>query len=607
MLKSDIDKSISTIINTIKDCNIEEMLHTLVEGESKINTVDALKSYKQFIKIYDSYNDFEHKLFEIAGLKDLKHESLWSRFVKPDESDTAEIINELYSSIQFLMNQLPKIQELGNVDEDKIAAVIEAGKNAGVEYVPLSVVVIEEEDLSSPARLSSMLDGIQGLYEVAGRLQNLPVQDLIVTACDSGNDKQFDFLGSSTIIAGVKDIILSFWDRVVFYREDKKGEYIKLLTKSLPVIEVVNTMEKDGELEKEEAEILRRKVIAAVTNLTRAGITIPEMVEHSQHDPRELMRPDRKSLADSVSGADPFSESTEMTGEYPAVVEEDEDEDDDFIEEEAPAATEEETVEETPKDEPAPEPEPEIEPDPIPTPDEDPFAAPKPEPETSEEPAPAEEPEASEPEPAVEEKAEEQVSTTPEEDPFGNLDDAPPEVEKIEDIPSPEPEAAEPAAEKSDSGEDSFDDMDAFGAPPTSSKENAADEDQGGKDYSNLGEDIYTQAGVDDVEVVVEEGSTPPPAVEEQPAESDLQSEVEDEVAEEIVEAPETTEAEDPAEETGIPEVELDDEVAKKMDEEMDNVFERIAAGFLDMKKKEAEEKAKGDQAGGDSEEDEEE
>jgi hypothetical protein len=579
MLKSDIDKSISTLIDTIKECNIEEMLQTLVEGEKKINTIDALKSYKKFINIYSNYNEFENQLIEIAGLGDLKHESLWSRFVRPDESDTAEIIHDLHASVQFLMNQLPKIQELGNADEDKISAVIEAGKNAGVEYVSLSVVVIEEEELSSPARLSSMLDGIQGLYEVAGRLQNLPVQDLIVTACDSGNDKQFSFLGASTIIAGVKDIILSFWDRVVFYREDKHGEYIKLLTKSLPVIQVINKMEKDGDLEKEEAEILRRRVIGSITKLTRAGITIPEMVEHSQHDPRELMRPDRKSLAHSVGmSADPFDESTELSGEYPAVVEDDDEEDDELIEEEV--LEEPATVEEASEPEPVAE--------------DDPFGVTQSEDEVDPE---IDQPNDVPDEPLVsEDLSEDDDQTGPAlesagndetspaaDDPFGGLDDLSQAVDDPTDIPSPEPEPVESKAEETMSDEDSFEDSDAFGVPPTPGEEKSSDAGSDEKDYSKLGEDIYMQASVDDVEVIVEDDSPIPPPAEAPVAESDLPAETELEEAVSEIEEPE------------IPEVdlELDDEATKKMDDEMDNVFERIAAGFLEMKQKEAEEIAK--------------
>lgn len=624
MLKSDIDKSISTLINTIQECNIDSMLQTIIEGEGKVNTVEALKSYKQFIKFYQTYNEFEIKLLEVSGLGDLTQESLWSRFVKPEESDTPEVISDLRNSLQFLMNQLPKIQELRSADEDKIQAVIDAGKQAGVDYVPLSVVVIEEEELATPERLISMMDAIQGLYEVFGRMGGMPYQDLIVTSCDSGNDKVFNFLGSSIIIGGVRDIILSYWDRVVFYREDKKGEYVKLVTQTLPVIEVINKMEQDGKLEKEEAEILRRRVVTSMTKLSRAGITIPEMEEHAHQDPRELLRPDRKVLTQSI---DP-EEDLELSGEYPAVVEDEEEGDPDDFDVEEPAEEEPAVAEESPEEaqpeveaeqpEPEPQPEPEVEEAPEP----EVAAEPQPEPEVAEEPAPEPEPTPEPEQTAVKEEApvEEPVQKAEEKpvDPFGNLDDSPSVTEsfdepaKPEPKPTPEPttepepvEPTPPAPEPEVKVEpevpatDNFEDSDAFGVPgepaaaATAEPESApAGEEEVKTDFTDLGEDIYTQAGVDDVEVILEDEPLSAPAAPAADGSADLEQEpVEQAMPATTPDEPEEAPAAEAPEEESETEAfeEEEDEASKKFDEEIDNVFERIAAGFLEMKKEEAE------------------
>lgn len=520
MLKSDIDRSITTLIDTLKECNIEEMLQTLAAGEIQPSTVEVLKSYKKFIKAYAGYSEFEYQLLEISGLGDLKEESLWSRFVKPDESDTAEVIQELHASVQFLMKQLPKIQTLGSAVEGKISAVIEAGKNAGVEYVPLSVVVIEEEELSTPGRLSAMLDGIQGLYEVTGRLQNLPVQDLIVTSCDSGNDKLFNFLGASTIIEAVKDVILSFWDRVIFYREDKRGEYIKLLTETLPVMTVINKMEQDVNLEKEEAEILRRKVTASINRLIKAGITIPEMEEHAKQDPRELMRPDRKSLA---QGVEPIRneqvdqpEKGELTGEYPAVMEE----------EDVSSPQVFDGAELTPDTEPAAE-------------------------------------MAEEPEEAVDQA--ESTATEPD------------LTESTED------EAVSLEKEKGLAG--SFEDLDTFGIPKGSVSNEPKEAEPVEKDYSQLSEDIYTQAGEDDVEVILGDESLTDPPVESTDPETNPDMPMESADEEIGSEESEASAA------SVMPEPQEDEPSESKMDEEMENIFRRMAEGFLEKQKQEAAEK----------------
>ena len=58
-----------------------------------------------------------------------------------------------------------------------------------------------------------------------------------VIACDSGSDKSFDFLGVATVIECVKELILSLWNRVIYFSEYRMSERIKLVAEALPVIE----------------------------------------------------------------------------------------------------------------------------------------------------------------------------------------------------------------------------------------------------------------------------------------------------------------------------------------------------------------------------------
>lgn len=339
MLRSEINESVNNLIEAIQQCGIVEVFTSILKNESEADTEAALKSFSKFLEISNSYNAFENQLLQTFDLEKLKDTAFWASILKSGDSRSRESIEEVYSSIRFVLDHLPKILALTVKDTDKVSSTIKEGEEKGLEYVGLSVVVIEEQELSTAKRLILMFEAIQGLYEVVGRMKKSPNQDLIVSGCDSGNDKKFDFLGSADIIEGVKSIILSLWDRVVFYREDKTGEQLELIVKSLPVLGEINDLEKSSDVAREEAEILRRQVSSSVIKFSKAGVTIPEMEEFTRYDPRELMRPDRKFLTASNEN-EGFAEHQEPSGLTVVDGVEESDEEREFAEMEADEARE---------------------------------------------------------------------------------------------------------------------------------------------------------------------------------------------------------------------------------------------------------------------------
>lgn len=163
----------------------------------------------------------------------------------------------------------------------------------------LSVLVIEEPGRFSTAeRLSQVLISIGLLYEACATIEGLSPQELSVVACDSGSDKSFDLLGVAKAIDSVKDIIVSIWDRVVFFKERKMETQIELIGKSLPIIDYIGQLEQQNKLGPEEAEILRRKVTEGASKFVRCGAIIPEIEERAaSYNPRILMAPEPKLLS----------------------------------------------------------------------------------------------------------------------------------------------------------------------------------------------------------------------------------------------------------------------------------------------------------------------
>jgi hypothetical protein len=117
-----------------------------------------------------------------------------------------------------------------------------------------------------------------------------------VIACDSGSDKSFDFLGAAKVIAGLKELILTMWDRVVYYREKKLDAKLDLIGKALPIIGKIEELKAAGSLEPEQAELIKQKVLGGVHKLLETGIVIPEISLRATYNPRQLMAPEPKLL-----------------------------------------------------------------------------------------------------------------------------------------------------------------------------------------------------------------------------------------------------------------------------------------------------------------------
>ena len=203
-------------------------------------------------------------------------------------------------------------------DTDRIPRESESSKEEAGDLAQLTAIVIEEKEFSTPERLILMLEALEGLYQASAQVLKCDISSLSVLSCDSGSDKSFDFLGVAKVIQCVKEIILSFWDRVVYFREDKTEKQLDLIANSLPILKTISDMKTRREIEPESAELLKKQVIESVRKFANAGTTIPEIEKFTTFNPRQLMKPERKLLvaaAQSTQEEEPQKPSTQPPGE----------------------------------------------------------------------------------------------------------------------------------------------------------------------------------------------------------------------------------------------------------------------------------------------------
>jgi len=302
MRRAELIEAARELNETIAASKLRDALIGYTRKSDTTDTVDeatrlllaALRSYS--IRAH-TFNPHTKELAEIFDLEALEDPSYWAQLLASRGKLTLSRVAE---KLSFTIRYLPKIIRL--VQQKPLRAIKQSdepnSKYKGKDV--LSIIVIEENNrFSSPVRLIEVLQSVTSMYEACAIMLELSPDELSVVACDSGSDKSFDFLGAAKVIECVKELILSLWDRVVFFREKQLSQRIELIAGALPIIDHIGNLERDSKLGREQAEILRRKILDGVGKFIESGAIIPEIEERSHHNVRSLMAPEPKLLVSS--------------------------------------------------------------------------------------------------------------------------------------------------------------------------------------------------------------------------------------------------------------------------------------------------------------------
>lgn len=267
-------------------------------GDSTKDKSLPLKVMMAYLDAFRQFGQTERTVVAICDLEMLHDADFWTMIMINDDPRTPEVYT-IYQSVRFALDQLPKLVELLATESDDLVRDSKATRKAAGNdraFEVLSAIVIEEDKKSTAQRLILVFESIQGLYSASAQLLGEGDADLCLVSCDSGSDKVFDFFGLAKVVQCVKEILVSYWDKVVYFRENKTGRQLELMAQSLPIIERISEMRENGSIEREKAELLKRQVISSVTKFAEAGVTIPEIDQHTSFNPRQLMRPAPKLL-----------------------------------------------------------------------------------------------------------------------------------------------------------------------------------------------------------------------------------------------------------------------------------------------------------------------
>ena len=269
-----------------------------VPGELLTRLLSALRDYGL---LANRYTRPARLLSEQLGITPLEHADTWSLLIAAE--NRAQEAFAYAERVRFATQYLPRVSELlGQAGIPSIDAARRGeGSRTGADV--LTVQVIESpRRFSTPTRLATLLESLDALYGACALLEGAEPGGLSVIACDSGSDKTFELMGAAPVIAALRAVLLSVWDRVVFFRELPAAERYRRAAESLPVLDQIRERVSQGGLAPEHGELLRRRVVEGTGRFLVSGATIPELQERAYANPRTLMAPAPKLLAPPLEG-----------------------------------------------------------------------------------------------------------------------------------------------------------------------------------------------------------------------------------------------------------------------------------------------------------------
>lgn len=276
MTRQQIIASAEQITHAIESAGIAEIANRTKE---RMSLQDYLMSFKQYNILAEQFSEGALFLEKELGFTELRDPDPWIEMSKQGDleenillSNLKGIVSTIYSLISLLRYQEP----VESHDESR-------------EILSLFVLEPEDNRFASPRRISESLESINLLYESCARIQGLEYDDLEIIFCDSGRDKLFDFRGDRQLVGAVKELVLSIWERVIFYRNRNLQERISLLTHSLPALDVITELEMNGKISNAEGELTRNALIDGVKKFLSSGAVIKEIRERTPFDEHTLI------------------------------------------------------------------------------------------------------------------------------------------------------------------------------------------------------------------------------------------------------------------------------------------------------------------------------
>ncbi len=314
MLRTEIVRGLANLLAVVDSSNaldvVERVYRELTRQSGEVKIPEVLDCYQKFMLAYNStFTNIERQVIKSLDVGEFADAEWWSVVIAAaggatKSPDAAATIGRPLYRLRFAVDYLPSLITLLKRDTDPDIRALQAEIYAGGNRPGHLILILPEEigKFSSPARVAAAIESVAILYEAFAELNVQSTTDLVLNSCDSGLDKVFEFRGLNDLIEKVKGLLLDLWDNVIYYREKRFAERLELSARNLRVLADIAALEEKNLLQKERAELLRRKFIAGATKFFETGSSIPEMDKFSSYLPRQLLAPKETLLLQGRGG-----------------------------------------------------------------------------------------------------------------------------------------------------------------------------------------------------------------------------------------------------------------------------------------------------------------
>jgi hypothetical protein len=303
VLRSEIVRGLTNLLQAFESSRVpaivEGVYRDLSRSPAETKTTDVLQAYQGFMVAYNSqFGEVERSILTTLDIAEFADNEWWTMLLmtsSPGQKtpDVSSMIGRPLYRLRFVIDYLPTVIELLERKYDDVPAASR-----------LLVVLPEEGDRrSSPARAVASFNAVTTLYEAFADIGGRPASDLVLLSCDSGTDKVFEYAGLPDLIDKVRTTLLEIWRNAIYYRDRKFSDRIDLVAKALPVLAELSTLEKQGQIAKEKAELLRRDILSGASMFIESGSSIPEMSDMSLYVPRQVLAPKEALLLGKEAAA----------------------------------------------------------------------------------------------------------------------------------------------------------------------------------------------------------------------------------------------------------------------------------------------------------------
>ena len=304
MRRDELIHGIENLRKALSQARIQQVITSALRSGTKPESTSAAgyQAYATFMIAYAGFGEAERKLMGALKLLPIISPEFWTK-ISARESSGAEAAEARLGTL-MVRDFFPAIEELLRRSTDDVGLSFEDLEKSGqpVEARKIRFFIREPGEPSLTVKhFAQIMESIENLHSAITTIYDLPPNELVVGALDSGSDKEFDLLGIAKAVKILSETLLEGWNRCRSAKATDASVSYKTALEGISVLEKLRIAEQSNSISAESAESLRRTIVKSIDDLFSNGVYTEVMEGQPNIVPSALPVERRKLLTHHVS------------------------------------------------------------------------------------------------------------------------------------------------------------------------------------------------------------------------------------------------------------------------------------------------------------------